>query len=133
MRTIAATRTIAVVIAVALALQGCAGVGLRPAVEYRPIVDTQNVIPAQYEADVAACQEIARQVNAEQSAVNGAVAGAILGTLVGAAFGLRGRNLAAVAAYGAGSGAVHYAEYAGMTQIQIIGRCMMGRGYNVLA
>ena len=97
------------------------------------MIDTKGVDPAQYERDVAECQTFARQISQEQSAANGAVAGAILGLIVGAAFGLRNSNLGAVVAGGAAGGAARSAQYAGMTQIQIIGRCMAGRGYSVLA
>jgi outer membrane lipoprotein SlyB len=77
---------------------GCATV--RPS-EYRPMIDTKGVDPAQHERDVAECQTFARQISEEQSAANGAVAGAILGLIVGAAFGLRNSNLGSVVAGGA--------------------------------
>ncbi len=113
----------------ALALTACASVPTT----YRPIIDTQGVNPAQYEQDVAECQQFARQIDAEKATAANAVAGAIFATALGALLGLRGRNLAQVAAAGAVVQGTHGAAYANMTQAQIINQCMLGRGYKVLA
>ena len=126
------------ILLIAAMLGGCATV---PPAEYRPIIDTQGVEQAAYEADLAQCQSYAQQIDRERSAANGAVAGAIAGAVLGLAFGalfgLRGHNLGQFAAGSAAGGAVgtsaRVAAEAGRTQVQIIQNCMAGRGYKVLA
>ena len=126
-------------------LCGCVP-AVRPATDFRPIIDTVSSRPIAcqddqcdvqgiLQQDYHDCNLFAYQVNADQAAANNAVAGAVFMTILGAAFGLRGGNLAAVAAGGAVGGAVHganVAAYANMTQYQIVQRCMAGRGWNVL-
>ena len=110
-------------ILLALALTGCAG--------YRPIVDTQGVDMSRYEADLAQCQAYAGQVDPGAHAAGGAVAGAVLGAAIGAIFGNRrtaGQGAAAYGLVGGASGAAHGAD----AQVDIIRRCMAGRGYRVL-
>jgi len=100
--------------------------------EYRPEVDT-GVSLGNYEADVYDCQRIAGQHPPEDAAAGGAVTGAILGALVGAAFGLRGNNIARIAAVGAVNGGVNGAVIGVAEQRAMVARCMAGRGYNVVA
>lgn len=103
---------------------------------YRPIVDMSEVDPAKYEQDLKECQEYATQIspigNATTGALIGAGAGAILGAIVGSFFG----DAEELAAFGAAIGGVQGAgggAAQGMgTQIDIIRRCMQGRGYIVL-
>lgn len=113
-----------IIIAAAIALtHGCAA--------YRPITDMQGVNPAQYEADLRDCQSMAGQVSPGGQAVSGAVIGGALAAIMGGI--LCGRDCAAI---GAGIGAVHgsasgAADGAG-GQVQVVTRCMSGRGYMVL-
>ncbi len=149
------TRQLAVALALAVAVSGCAGT-VRPAQDFRPVVDAKGSVPracmvavigqppmlspecnfeAVYDTDVRECNAFALQVDRDKAAAGNAVAGAVIATLIGAAFGLRGSNLAAVAASGAAAGGVrgyNAADYANLTQYQIVQRCMAGRGYSVI-
>ncbi len=98
---------------------------------YRPVIDTQGVDPARYEADLRDCQQYAQQRDPATQAVAGAAIGALLGVALAAAMGSRySRNTGAAigAVSGGASGAAHGAE----SQIQIVRNCMAGRGYRVL-
>jgi uncharacterized protein YcfJ len=108
------------------ALTGCtAGPG------YRPIVD--NGTPkGDYNVDSDECRAVANNVQITDSAGTGAVAGALFGALLGAAVGLRGNNLAQVAAAGGVSGAAHGLVYGSAQWTQVFNNCLRGRGYNVL-
>ena len=132
MHTSTKIRALSMTLLVTLVTSGVGCATVRPS-QYRPMIDTKGVDMTQYERDVGECQAFARQIDQERSAANGAVAGAVFGLILGAAFGLRNSNLAQVTAAGAVAGGARSAEYAGMTQIQIIGGCMVGRGYSVLA
>ncbi|GAB6061210.1 hypothetical protein [Desulfonatronum parangueonense] len=111
-----------------LMLTGCA--------TYRPIVDMQGVNSAQYEADLRDCQNYARQVSpATSTVVGGAIgagAGALLGLVVGSYFGRAGEFAGMGAAVGGTSGGMTGAAEGAKSQMEIIRRCMAGRGYRVL-
>lgn len=107
-------------------LAGCA------AQQYRPVVDS-GVSRGNYEDDLADCQQLADRRPAAANAAGGAAVGAVLGALLGAAVGLRGDDVAHVAAWGAASGGINGAAYGVAEQRAIVARCMGGRGYNVLA
>jgi outer membrane lipoprotein SlyB len=100
---------------------------------YRPIVDTRSVNnPQQYENDLRDCQGFAAQRNPGESAVMGAGAGALFGALVSGLLGgnRHQRNDASMAmAISGGTGA---AAASAESQINIVRRCMSGRGYQVL-
>lgn len=112
-----------------VALLVCAGCA---PVNYRPVVDS-GVSRGYYEDDLADCQYLAAQRPAAARAVAGATAGALLGTLFGLAVGLRGRDVAHVAAWGATTGGIGEGVDGSLEQRAIVGRCMHGRGYNVIA
>ena len=116
---------IAVTVALAL-LSGCA------TTQYRPLVDS-GVSRGNYEDDVADCQHLADQRPAAADAAGGAAVGAVLGALLGVAVGLRGDDVANVAAWGAASGGINGAAYGSAEQQDIVARCMAGRGYHVVA
>jgi uncharacterized protein YcfJ len=107
-------------------LSGCA------TTQYRPLADS-GVSRGNYEDDVADCQHLADQRPAAAQAAGGAAVGAVLGALLGAAVGLRGDDVAEVAAWGAASGGINGAAYGSAEQADIVARCMAGRGYNVVA
>ena len=110
-----------IAIATAASLAGCA--------TYRPVVDMKGVDPASYEADLAECQRYATERDPASQAVAGAVIGALFGALVGAATGTSRNYGASVGAVsGVGAGAAHGID----SQINIVRRCMAGRGYQVL-
>lgn len=112
----------------AAALSGCA---MQPTgANYRPMVD-QRSAGANYEADLAECQQYAAQrAGAGTGAVAGAAAGAIFGLLLNAAIGGGFRH--SLAGAGALSGAVSGASANEGTQREIIRRCLQGRGISVL-
>jgi uncharacterized protein YcfJ len=102
---------------------GCAGQGSKP------IIDPEGVDMAQFDADVAECEQIASQV--EEKAGGQAAGGAVVGGLVGAIVG--GRSSAVV---GAGVGAVGGgARGAAGTQHEknrVVKNCLRNRGYKIL-
>lgn len=108
-----------------------AGSGCMPA-NYRPIVDT-GVSRGDYEADLAECRQLAAQRPAAASAAGAATAGAALGALFALAVGLRGDDVAHVAAWGAASYGVAGGIEGAYEQRAIVSRCLQGRGYTVLA
>lgn len=115
---------VAVVLCVlAIVATGCAS--------YRPIVDMQGVDSAKYNSDLVQCQQYAEQLNPASHAVAGAVIGALIGAAIGGAIGnsdlaLDGARVGAIS--GGVSGAADGAE----SQVNIVRRCMSGRGYRVL-
>lgn len=98
---------------------------------YTPMIDfsTSTAQPDRYQQDLSECQAYADRVSVGQGAVIGAAVGAVLGAAVYAAFGLHAGN---GAAFGAGVGALNGAGRAGMSQVDVVRRCMQGRGYTVL-
>lgn len=100
--------------------------------QYRPVVDTGER-RGDYEADVADCQHLAEQRPAAANAAAGATAGAVIGALFGLAVGLRGDDVAHLAAWGAATGGIDGAAWGTAEQREIVSRCMAGRGYDVLA
>lgn len=115
-----------VLFAALLACAGCAPVN------YRPIVD-DGAVRGYYEGDLADCQQLANQRPAAARAAAGATVGALLGTVFGLAVGLRGRDVAHVAAWGATTGGIGEGVEGSMEQRAIVGRCMEGRGYRIIA
>lgn len=116
-------KTISLIAVIAL-LTGCA-----TASWYQPVIDTRGVNAAQYQADLSECRQYAAQRDPVNQAAAGAIAGALLGALLGAATGTSRNYGASVgAASGVAAGAAHGAD----SQMQIIRRCLMGRGYHVL-
>lgn len=113
-------------VAIALALIGCAGAN------YRPLIDSKGVDFNRYEADLSECQRFATQVNgAGENAATGAVAGAIFGSLLAAAAG-KNYDRTSSAKVGALSGAVGAGAEGENNQKNVIRRCLTGRGYKVL-
>ena len=111
-------------IAVAVALTGCANTGAK----YIPVVDRRSET---YTQDLADCQELAKsRDSAGAGAAKGAVVGALLGAFImQAVVGSGGQ-------YGAATGAVSGATTAGvaaeLAQRNIITSCLQGRGHQVL-
>ncbi|MBL8300714.1 MAG: hypothetical protein JNN30_20435 [Rhodanobacteraceae bacterium] len=111
---------------IVLLCAGCAPVA------YRPIVDS-GVSLGSYEADLAECQRLAGQRPAAARAAGAATAGAALGALFALAVGLRGDDVAHVAAWGATSYGIAGGIEGSYEQRAIVSRCLDGRGYNVIA
>jgi hypothetical protein len=104
---------------------------------YRPTVDMRGVDRNEYEANLEECQKYAEKVSPGTAAVVGAGAGAaigaVIGVIVGVAFNADVGDLAGFgAALGGFQGAVSGGAEAGMSQMEIIKKCMAGRGYVVL-
>ena len=123
------TKLIATTTAAAFMLAGCAST----AQVYCPVIDPAIGDQAAYPAALAECRALAEQVRQGNTAAAGAVAGALLATAVGAILGARGRTLAQIAGASAITSGTAAAGYAGMTQQQVIQRCLINRGYSVLA
>jgi hypothetical protein len=94
-----------------------------------PVIDPAGVDMGLYQADLAECEQISRQV--EQKAGAGAAGGAVIGGLIGAITGDSDR-----VAKSAGTGAViGGAKGAGATQRerdQVVKNCLRNRGYKIL-
>ena len=95
----------------------------------KPIIDPAGVDMAQYEADVAECEQIATQV--EQKAGERAAEGAVVGGLIGAIVGgsdsaVTGAGVGAVAG-GAGGSADTQRE-----KSRVVKNCLRNRGYKIL-
>jgi uncharacterized protein YcfJ len=106
-------------------LAGCAA-------HYRPLVDTKGKDMGRYESDLAECREYANQVAGPGTgAALGAGIGAALGYLISRAAGSRYDHDAA-ARVGAVSGAASGAAHGGQREVDVVRRCMQGRGYSVL-
>jgi uncharacterized protein YcfJ len=95
----------------------------------KPIIDPAGVDMEQYEADIAACEEIATQV--DQKVGEGAARGALVGGLIGAVLGdtesvVRSAGVGAVAG-GAGGAATTEKE-----KSEVVKNCLRNRGYQIL-
>ena len=123
------TQLITTAAATSIALAGCAST----AQVYSPVIDPAIGDQAAYPAALAECRALAEQVRQGNTAAAGAVAGALLATAVGAILGARGRTLAQIAGASAVTSGTAAAGYAGLTQQQIVQRCLTNRGYSVLA
>ena len=96
-----------------------------------PIIDTLGVNLAQYNRDLAECQQYANEVEIAQKAAVGAASGAAAGGVFGAVLGnsetaKRGTGLGAV---GGGTRGVREGI---RERDRVIKRCLIGRGYRVL-
>ena len=101
-------------------------------VTYRPIVDS-GVSRGSYEADLDDCQRLADRRPAAAKAAGAATAGAAIGALFALAVGLRGDDVAHVAAWSATSYGIAGGVEGSYEQRAIVSRCLEGRGYNVNA
>lgn len=96
-----------------------------------PIIDTQRVNLAHYEADLQQCQNYANEVAIAQKATSGAVTGAVVGGVFGAVVGNSGtaKKGAGIGAVGGGARGVGEGV---RERERVIKRCLIGRGYRVL-
>lgn len=101
------------------------------ATDNTPIVDMQGVNIAQYNADLAECQNYADQVESERQVARGTVGGAVVGGAVGAVVG-NGNVAQRTAGAGAVLGATRGARNAVYERDRVIRNCLIGRGYRVL-
>jgi hypothetical protein len=103
----------------ALVLASCAS---------KPIVDTHNVDMAQYERDLADCEEIAEQVESGKITAKSAAFGAG----VGAAYGVVGGDVGHAAATGAVTGGAGGLLKQDNEKAKVAKNCLRHRGYAVL-
>ena len=94
----------------------------------KPIIDPEGVDMEQYEADIAACEEIATQV--DQKAGEGAVGGAVVGGLIGAVVG--DNSVGTSAGVGAVVGGAQGAATTEKEKSQVVKNCLRNRGYKIL-
>lgn len=95
------------------------------------IIDRKGVNMATYEQDLAECRVYADEVKTGEKAARGAASGAVVGGLIGAVTGgssgaARGAGVGAV-----GGGAKGVSE-GDRSEVQVVKRCLGGRGYRVL-
>ena len=95
----------------------------------KPVIDPEGVDMAQYESDLAKCEQVAEQV--EQKAGNEAVNSAVVWGAIGAIFG-DSEGAAKGAAAGAVSGGAGGMQDTNMERSKVVKNCLRSRGYNVL-
>ena len=95
------------------------------------IIDEKSVNMSAYQNDLAECKTYASSVKTGEKTAKGAASGAVVGGLIGAITGG-----SSGAAQGAGIGAVGGGARGAMegeeTEVQVVKRCLSGRGYRVL-
>jgi hypothetical protein len=95
------------------------------------IIDQKGVNMNAYQQDLTECQSYASGVKTGEKTAKGAGSGAVVGGLIGAITGG-----ASGAAQGAGVGAVgggaRGANAGQRSEVQVVKRCLSGRGYRVL-
>jgi outer membrane lipoprotein SlyB len=122
-------RNLVALAGVVIALTGCRGV--EELTGRDPIVDMKGVNVAQYETDLAECQQYADQVQTGRQVATGAATGAVVGGAVGAIIG-NGRTAARTAGVGAVSGGLQGAGGGLSDRRRVIRNCLENRGYSVL-
>lgn len=127
------SRTILAALACAT-LIGCAGPGPGRGVgaRYTPIIDTAGVDMSRYGADLAACQQVARNVDVGNEALAGALAGAAAAAIASSIVRLDWRDTRSLMGGTAIGGAANYAGRAESRQQMVVINCMAGRGYRTL-
>ena len=95
------------------------------------IIDQKGVNMSAYQQDLTECQGYASGVRTEEKAAKGAASGAVVGGLVGAITG-GGDGAARGAGVGAVGGGARGANEGERSEVQVVKRCLSGRGYRVL-
>jgi outer membrane lipoprotein SlyB len=95
------------------------------------IIDRKGVNMAQYEKDLAECRGYAAEVKTGEKAVRGAASGAVVGGAVGAVVG-DSDDAARGAGVGAITGGARGVSQGEREEVQVVKRCLRGRGYRVL-
>jgi hypothetical protein len=96
------------------------------------IIDRKGVNMARYEADKAECEAYASEVKTAEKAARGAAGGAVVGGAIGAIAGGSRDAAARGAGIGAVSGGARGVVEGERTQMEVVKRCLRGRGYRVL-
>jgi outer membrane lipoprotein SlyB len=92
------------------------------------IIDKQGVDMSRYDQDLAECRSYATEVQTGKKVAKGAASGAVVGGLIGAITGDAGKS-AGVGAVGGGAKGASQGE---REKVQVVKRCLRGRGYKVL-
>ncbi|MEZ5504174.1 MAG: YMGG-like glycine zipper-containing protein [Halioglobus sp.] len=117
-------KNLTLVAAILVALSGCTTTD-------EIIIDQKGVNMSAYEQDLAECQSYARSVKTGEKTAKGAASGAVVGGLIGAITG-GGSGAATGAGVGAVGGGARGASEGEQTEVQVVKRCLSGRGYRVL-
>ena len=95
------------------------------------IVDKKGVDVSAYDQDLAECQSYAAEVKKGEKAAKGAGTGAVIGGLIGVITG-GGSGAAVGAGVGAVGGGAKGASQGEQDEVQVVKRCLRGRGYKIL-
>jgi len=95
------------------------------------IVDEKGINMGAYQKDLAECQTYAKGVKSGEKTAKGAASGAVVGGLIGA---ITGGSSGAVTGAGVGAvgGGAKGASEGEQTEVEVVKRCLSGRGYRVL-
>jgi hypothetical protein len=96
------------------------------------IIDRKGVDMARYAVDKAECEAYADEVRAGEKVVRGAASGAVVGGAVGVIVGDSSEAAARGAGVGAVTGGARGAAQGEREKVQVVKRCLRGRGYRVL-
>lgn len=113
-----------VVVVILFALAGCTTTD-------EIIIDEKSVDMTKYRQDLADCRSYASQVKTGEKTAKGAASGAVVGGLTGAIFG-GASGAAQGAGVGAVGGGVKGADEGERTEVDVVKRCLAGRGYHIL-
>ena len=105
-----------------LLVVGCAS-------QSKPIIDTAGVDMAQYDQDVAECEDVAQQVDSKagSSAARGGVIGGVIGAIVGdSSTALKSAGVGAVMGGAKGDSATQ------KERAKVVKNCLRNRGYQIL-
>jgi hypothetical protein len=92
------------------------------------IIDRQGVDMSRYDQDLAECKSYATEVQTGKKVAKGAASGAVVGGLIGVITGDAGKAAGVGAVTGGAKGASEGAE----DEVDVVKRCLRGRGYKVL-
>ena len=95
------------------------------------IIDQKGVDMSAYQQDLTECQGYAKETKKQEKTTKGAASGALVGGLIGAITG-GGSGAAKGAGIGAIGGGARGASDGEQTEMQVVKRCLRGRGYRVL-
>tara|TARA_R110002110_G_scaffold205066_1_gene416682 strand:- start:76874 stop:77230 length:357 start_codon:yes stop_codon:yes gene_type:complete len=95
------------------------------------IIDRQGVDMSRYEQDLAECRTYSSEVKTGEKAARGAASGAVVGGLIGAVVG-GSSDAASGAGVGAITGGAGGISRGANEEVQVVKRCLRGRGYRVL-
>jgi outer membrane lipoprotein SlyB len=95
------------------------------------IIDKKGVNMSTYEQDLTECRSYASEVKTTEKTAKGAGSGAVVGGLMGAITG-GSSGAAKGAGVGAVGGGARGASEGERTEVQVVKRCLRGRGYRIL-